>query len=489
MGAALPLAFATWGAVGWQTAVSLRAEADSCAGRGLYPRAVVAYRRAAAIYRRTGDPDAAKVLENQADRFDSSVILYVHRPAESAAVRKYYTGRRLEPIYGCYIGAFIDREDGLRGRYTDENGQVHGDSGEFNRLTGRNHATFFMYMQYGRRFPTRWTDHLRRNRAAAQLVLLPRSLDEVNDDPYLHAFARDAARSRTPIFLRFAGEMNGDWVPYHGDPARYIQKFRLVARVMHAEAPNVAMVWCPNEVPEKEIARYYPGEEAVDWVGVNFYSVLYNDNNRRRPAWFRNPADALRFIYSTYSRKHPIMIGEWAATHMGKADMRPRPDFAASKIAQLYAALPRLYPRVKAVHWFSMNCLKYAMAGRQLNNYSLLEDRQVAEQYARMVDSSYYLSMVRDGATAEVEVARLADGAALTGSVRLSAWARSYDESPRVVYRVGNRQMRVSSEAGGHEWDLNTRALPNGPVVVAATLLDSRGREAARQSVRVTIRN
>ena len=51
---------------------------------------------------------------------------------------------------------------------------------------------------------------------------------------------------------------------------------------------------------------------------------------------------------------------------------------------QLYSALPRLYPRVKAVHWLSMNNLKHAMPGRQLNNYSLLDEPAVAAQYARL---------------------------------------------------------------------------------------------------------
>ena len=156
--------------------------------------------------------------------------------------------------------------------------------------------------------------------------------------------------------------MNGDWTAstYGGNPALYRQKFQLVASVMHSVAPNVALVWCPNEIPEATIPSYFPGDDAVDWVGVNFYSVLYTDGDRARAADWRNPVDALDYVYRTYSPLHPIMVGEWAATHRSVEDSEDRDDFAISKIQQFYSELPLRYPRVKAVNWLSMNTMRYA---------------------------------------------------------------------------------------------------------------------------------
>jgi len=474
-----------------QDAYGYRQAAESYVAHHQYAQAADAYLKAAAIYQRKGDPGAAFALRARAERYESSLALTYQRPADEARLRRYFTGRRLEPLYGAYIGAFIDRENGVSDGYMDENFQSHKDCGEFNQRIGRDHALFFEYMRYGRPFPTRWTDHLRRYHAAAQLVLSPESLEEVQDDAYLHTLARQAYRSGVPIFLRFAGEMNGDWVPYHGNPALYVQKFRLVARVFHEETDNVAMVWCVNDVPEEEIPRYFPGDDAVDWVGVNFYSVLYNNNDRSHPAWWRNPADSLRFVYKTYAARHPIMIGEWAATHKGRADMVSRPDFAVTKIGQLYSALPRLYPRVKAVSWLSMNNLQYAEPGRQLNDYSLLEDERVAAQYAQMISSPYFLDHVSldEPAMAEVEVAPLDNGVTFSGRVTLSAWARAYEENPRVAYWLAGRKMAVSSTPGAHEWTLDTRALPNGPTTLLAQVLDSQGKVACQQTVRVVIQN
>src|SRR5690606_9868459 len=109
-------------------------------------------------------------------------------------------------------------------------------------------------------------------------------LDKVKDDEYLREFADDLAATKAPIFLRYASEMNGDWVKYHGDPELYREKFRLVSKVMKERAPNVAMVWCPFSTPVGSIPDYYPGDEWVDWVGVNIYSVTYLNQNLDLPA-------------------------------------------------------------------------------------------------------------------------------------------------------------------------------------------------------------
>ncbi len=131
----------------------------------------------------------------------------------------------------------------------------------------------FTYKKYGNPFPAAFARELKSVNAALQIAWEPDSLDRVQDDKYLSDFAEAIRKSGIPVFVRFASEMNGSWVPYHGDPLQYRVKFRLVANRIREIAPNAAMVWSPNAIPEKPIDDYYPGSEYVDWVGVNFYSV------------------------------------------------------------------------------------------------------------------------------------------------------------------------------------------------------------------------
>ncbi|MEA2552756.1 MAG: hypothetical protein QOJ65_932 [Fimbriimonadaceae bacterium] len=468
-------------------AANWRALADASVEAGMYPKASEAFANAAALYEKSGDPNAAKVLQTQANRYDTYVRIYYDRTADDAALQKNYTAEKFEPVYGCYTGAFIDREDVLENSYV-ANDQTHREAEDFDAAVGKKQAIYFMYLKYGRPFPTEWAKHLYQARAAAHIVWEPSSLDEVQDDQYLRGFARDCWRSGVPVFLRYAGEMNGDWVPYGADPAAYIEKFRLVARIIRQYAPNVAMVWCPNEIPESKIEQFFPGDDAVDWVGVNFYSVTFSDADINRPVEWVNPADKLRFIYSKYSAKHPIMIGEYAATHHSVVDKLPRPDFAQTKIAQLYSALPRIYPRVKAVNWLSMNTLKYALAGRQLNDYSLLDTPRVAASYGRAVKPLYFLPSVpwSIAPVAPIEIAELKPGSVVGKTVHLTAYVKSYDQHPSVQWIVDGKPVYTTDVAGAYDLDLDTSPY-SGEVKVVVQVKDEKGQLAgnAETSFRV----
>ena len=282
--------------------------------------------------------------------------------------------------------------------------------------------------------------------------------------------------------------MNGDWVPYGKDPALYREKFRLVSNVIHNYAPNVAMVWCPNEIPEDKIPQYFPGDDVVDWVGINFYAVTYNDADRARGAEWMNPADKLKFIYSHYAAKHPIMVGEWAATHLSVVDRLPRPDFAQNKIAQLYAALPRMYPRVKAVSWLSMNTIDHAMPGRQLNDYSLLNVPRVGAAYRRAISSSYFLNSVPKSIAvmAPAEITSLGPGTVIKGVVRISACVKTYEQQPTIEWFVAGKPTYQTSIPGPYEFTLDTTQF-SGPLKIQIVVKDSKGQVAGQAETTVKV--
>ncbi|HWA84432.1 MAG TPA: glycosyl hydrolase [Fimbriimonadaceae bacterium] len=469
-------------------AANYRALADAYVRAEQYDRASAAFFKAGSLYAKLGDSNAARALHTQGERYETKIDLFYERPLTDQTRKVNDTGARLEPAYGCYVGAFIDREDALDTGFIG-NGQSHKDPLAFDQATGKHHAVFFTYLSYGRPFPTRWIAALRRAGAAAQIAWEPRTVSSVRNDNSLRDFADECAESHTPIFLRFAGEMNGDWTVYHGDPEAYKTMFRLVAKVMHERAPNVAMVWCPNDIPENRIADYYPGPESVDWVGVNFYSVIYNDGDRARGAEWRNPADSLRYVYETYSRLHPIMIGEWAATHRSSVDNVERPDFAIDKIGQLYAALPRLYPRVKAVHWLSMNTIEHAMPGRRLNDFSLLDEPTVVAKYKEMVAPSYYLESVSSdpGQAAPIEYSPLTPGATIGGKVKLSVVVKTYEQRPSVIWTVNGDPASPKTEPGPYEVSVDTARLHAKEAIVSVAVKDSKGGLAGRREVVVKV--
>jgi hypothetical protein len=287
---------------------------------------------------------------------------------------------KFAPDHGCYLGAFIE---------LDYN--VQGDIGNFESLTKKKHASYFTYVGYGRPFPKAWVEKLKAHGAVPQIAFEPNNgLDEVKDDDYLRDWARDAARARVPIFLRWASEMNGPWTAWSKDPAQYIEKFKLVAQVMREEAPNVAMVWCPFAEPQRTIMDYYPGDEWVDWVGVNIYSVYVNDGDPTRPAFEKDPAEMLRYVYDKFPNK-PIMVCEYAATIESKGGGLSTVEFAIDKMTRMYDALKTDFPRVGAIYWFSWDTIRGKKAN---NNYSFLADGRTLLTYRELTSDPYFLSRV-----------------------------------------------------------------------------------------------
>ena len=470
------------------TAAVWRQLADAAAKAGAYPQAEAAYRQEAAIYRRVGDPNAAQIEEMKAQRWHTELTLHLHRTRVTALELPSDTkGRpalqRLEPATGCYLGAFIDRDDTIPSMMMQS--QMHGDIEAFVGKVAKPHASYFMYRSYGQAFPSEWASYVRGMGAIPHVSWEPSSLAQVADDNYLRGFVDDVARLDWPVFIRFAGEMNGDWTPYHGNPAAYRKAFRTVHRALR-RAPKAALIWCPNTVPQNRLDDYYPGDDACDWVGVNMYSVLFFDNDPARPAEHVHPADLLSYVYERYSARKPICIAEYAATHRAAVDPRSRPGFAVSKMRQLYCSLPARYPRVKMVDWFDCNNLTRARPGRQLNNYLLTDNEAVLEAYREVIASPWFLGtevVDKKAPSSPVEVVPLKNGASIFGGTGIQAHVRTYVEEPRVYFRLDGRVVMATKRLDRHFLPLDP--LSTGRHRIEVLVFDDRDRLVASRAVEV----
>lgn len=288
-----------------------------------------------------------------------------------------------EPETGCYIGAYIDLEPA-----------VSGEVGQFQQLVGKPHATFFRYVGYGQPFPFQWVQSLKAASVAPHIAWEPNhGLAAVQDDDYLRGWAEAARHAQVPIFLRYASEMNGNWEAWSGDPDEYIRKWRIVYRVMKQVAPNVVMMWVPFATPRTTIPGYYPGDDYVDWVGVNIYSVARQDGDVRRPP-SEDPVALLSHVYNMYADRKPIAIAEYAASHHCLAQRLDVTDFAIEQMTRLYRALPTKFPRVRMINWFSVDTIGKNLAN---NNYSLAANPRVLEVYRELISDPHFLSTVVDG--------------------------------------------------------------------------------------------
>jgi hypothetical protein len=413
------------------SAASWRERAERCVKLGAFSEASRSFAEEAKIYRRKGDPEAALVEDLKAARYRTEIQLFYWRPARELE----RPAARLEPARGCMVGAFIDRDDLLPSHSFGP--QRHGDIPAFNKETQKRHASFFTYLSLQREFPQPWADYVREQGAIPNLAWEPRDLREVGPG-VIRPFVEALKSYGGPVILRFASEMNGDWTRYHGDPALYRRTFRYVYEATR-EVPGAVMLWCPNAIPADSIEDYYPGDDACDWVGVNFYSVMFLDNDPKRPGDWIHPIDLLDGVYRRYAQRKPIAIGEYAASHQSSQSPTARLDFARIKLAQLYQALPLCYPGVKLVNWYDCNNLTQARSERQLNNFQLTDQPEIVQDYAQWVNHPWFLGARQR--SSPVEAAPFPKF--LPGPVEVEPWVRSYLPDPQVFFRLDGKLLAL----------------------------------------------
>jgi mannan endo-1,4-beta-mannosidase len=179
-----------------------------------------------------------------------------------------------------------------------------------------------------------------------------------NHDSYIDSWAEGLAAYGKPVFIKFAHEMNGSWFPWgvgvNGNVAGdIVDAWRHIhGRFARAGADNVRWVWVPNKVYDTIPASFhqvYPGDDYVDWIGVNGYNwgaSVYWESCPCQSRWetFAEVFDrSYRDLVALADK--PIMIGETASSEKG--------DDKASWITNaLVQELPNRYPKVRALTWF-----------------------------------------------------------------------------------------------------------------------------------------
>ncbi|SDY13890.1 Glycosyl hydrolase family 26 [Modestobacter sp. DSM 44400] len=221
-------------------------------------------------------------------------------------------------------------------------------------------------------------------------------------------------RQGVPVVVRFAHEMNGSWYAWGQQPTAYVTAFRRVAAALHSGAPGSATMWAPNygggypftggeflagtrsqaaavldtdgdgvvTGADDPYAPYWPGDDAVDWVGMSLYhwgdTYPWGENEVPEPGKFvaqltgeylglggddRSVPD----FYGTYAEKHgkPLAIPETAALYApgeGGAD-----ELSVKRGWWHQVFDPRLHellPRLAMINWFEWDKEETETGGR-----------------------------------------------------------------------------------------------------------------------------
>ncbi|WP_159883829.1 stalk domain-containing protein [Paenibacillus puerhi] len=457
----------------WQNAAlfcgRLNAYFDSI---GEYERAIVYYERENDYWLKDGKDWGAVDLQ-RAEQIRTIVEAYIST-SDTEALRKRglpADGKlaKFEPEYGMYIGLYPERDPKML-NYYDRSESIY----------GKKHALYLVYTQVGKPFPKQYADRARKAGGSLQIAWEPMDGLDAVKEAVVREWAKQAKAADIPIFLRYASEMNGNWIPWHGDPAKYIRNFRMVHDIMEQEAPNVAMVWSPGDVPMYSMDAYYPGDDYVDWVGVSLYSEPYeNGDPQQGNMQGTSPVERLDYLYRTYSERKPLMISETAVSHYANIPKESFTEYGTMNLQRLYGIMPYKYPRLKSVTYFNVNL----EMSESKNNYLLGDNDAMMSLYKQLIAPPYYLTKVEQGARPSDQ----------TGLVPLGAGSVFYKQASITPFikipdiYVGKVQYNLNGKLIGEQTEppygleLKAGQVPDGSVL-GITVYNKAGKQSANRS-------
>ena len=223
-------------------------------------------------------------------------------------------------------------------------------------------------------------------------------------DAYIKKYAADVKAFGQPVLICLAHEMNGTWYPtstafdsagvrHNGNtPADFVAMWRHVRGLFHdAGADNAYWVWAPNILflnknnslaqQQADYRALYPGDDCVDWIGLDGYC----DGVKGKWSSFADLFDASYKTITAITAK-PLMIAEFGCSEAGA----PAGTSKAAWIKQAYADIPRRFPRIELVNWFSRDKTKYGETDWRFNS-----SQAARAAYAAAVNSPTYQGEIR----------------------------------------------------------------------------------------------
>ncbi len=221
-------------------------------------------------------------------------------------------------------------------------------------------------------------------------------------------------RRGVPVVVRFAHEMNGSWYAWGQQPVAYVEAFRRVADAVHDGAPGSATMWAPNyggghpftggryearagtadaavldtdgdgavTAADDPYAPYWPGDDAVDWVGMSLYhwgsAHPWGENEVPEPGKFEAQLTGeyvglagddrgLPDFHATYGEQHgkPVAIPETAALYAPGAGGAGELAVKQAWWRQVHdPGLAGRLPRLAMVNWFEWDKDEPEIGGR-----------------------------------------------------------------------------------------------------------------------------
>lgn len=292
-------------------------------------------------------------FDNSSDLKTTDMNLYI--------VDDNYKLSMYEPYDGCYLGAYVLN-----------NSALNYDIAEFERVLNKRHSIYIYNLELGNSFPTDWILECIANMKTPLVIIHPKD-DMILNETFLYDTAKSCSQLAVPIFIDFYPEPQ----KYNIFPDEYRQFYIKARDVFKKYSSNASFVWTANIENVYDSNIYYPGNDYVDWVGLNIYQPIYKNGVKfESDIWSK-----FDFFYNNYQKLKPIMITQFAVSHYSDVDHTYYIEEAKTKIKDFYTKIRTEYPRVKGINYMDF---------KSNEDYKITDDSSISKLYKTLTDCEYF---------------------------------------------------------------------------------------------------
>lgn len=202
------------------------------------------------------------------------------------------------------------------------------------------------------------------------------------EDDNIEAFCEVVKVLNRPVFVRIGYEFEGRWNGYK--PKTYKAAFIRITKALRKHKIKAATVWCSaggsaGNLPLDTVMKYYPGDEWVDWWGIDIFSAHEILSKK-----------TMEFCDGASQHRKPIMIGESTPRYVGVL----KGKISWDKWFAPYFTLIRERPEIKAFCYINWEWKYWSdKTGHKWDNWGdcrIERSEYVTQQYRKEMDLPLY---------------------------------------------------------------------------------------------------
>ena len=284
-----------------------------------------------------------------------------------------------EPSEGIHLAAWLPPAMELR---------------SFVAQSGHNHAAFVYELPLCQPVPTSWVLQCMSVMAAPIFVVYPphQPCEETPIGETIAALAQAMGEFNMPMFVAFYPTTG-----YYGHglaPAEYSIIFRYARAIFMHYAPQVTFVWVAPSVNATIRNPFFPGHDAVDWIGVELLA------SRGSYGFTHCAIETFAPFYHMFAPHHPIMLLPLGVSHFSRHNHAYEVEEAEAEILRLYQALAS-FPRVGLVAYADA----FGVARTGKDDFAITVEKRLVAAYNKAAYNPHFLPVLQ---TAESHTPRLA---------------------------------------------------------------------------------